>query len=78
MAYLKTLTQQDILTFFKELLAVGAPRRHKISIHVMPPVESTGQEGAGDQPARDQPDLAAMNSMDLLPTPPMPQVRPSV
>ncbi|XP_038070879.1 insulin-degrading enzyme-like [Patiria miniata] len=75
-AYLKTLTKQDILGFFEQLLAVDAPRRHKISIHIMPPVDPSsnqGGEGAGDQPDGDQPDLASLNSMDLLPTPPLPQ-----
>ncbi|XP_022094344.1 insulin-degrading enzyme-like [Acanthaster planci] len=73
-AYLKTLKKEDILTFFEDLLAVDAPHRHKMSIHIMPPVDpSSNLEGAGDQLDGDQPDLASLNSMDLLPTPPLPQ-----
>ncbi|XP_033632870.1 insulin-degrading enzyme-like [Asterias rubens] len=67
-AYLQTLTKPDILTFFKDLLAIDGPRRHKMSIHVMPPVQITEQGPGGDHP-----DQATTNSMDLLPAPPMPQ-----
>ncbi|XP_028738725.1 insulin-degrading enzyme isoform X2 [Peromyscus leucopus] len=34
-AYLKTLTKDDIIKFYKEMLAVDAPRRHKVSVHVL-------------------------------------------
>ncbi|TKC52014.1 hypothetical protein EI555_005714 [Monodon monoceros] len=34
-AYLKTLTKEDIIKFYKEMLAVDAPRRHKVSVHVL-------------------------------------------
>ncbi|XP_066457093.1 insulin-degrading enzyme isoform X2 [Eleutherodactylus coqui] len=34
-AYLKTLDKDNIIKFYKELLAVEAPRRHKVSVHVL-------------------------------------------
>ncbi|XP_043912631.1 insulin-degrading enzyme isoform X4 [Protopterus annectens] len=34
-AYLKTLTKEDIMQFFRDLLALDSPRRHKISVHVL-------------------------------------------
>uniref|UniRef100_A0A4X2LTN1 Insulin degrading enzyme n=1 Tax=Vombatus ursinus TaxID=29139 RepID=A0A4X2LTN1_VOMUR len=34
-AYLKTLSKDDIIKFYKEMLAVDAPRRHKVSVHVL-------------------------------------------
>ncbi|XP_071071874.1 insulin-degrading enzyme isoform X6 [Dasypus novemcinctus] len=34
-AFLKTLTKEDIIKFYQEMLAVDAPRRHKVSVHVL-------------------------------------------
>ncbi|XP_005991607.1 insulin-degrading enzyme isoform X2 [Latimeria chalumnae] len=34
-AYLKTLTKDDINKFYRDLLALEAPRRHKVSVHVL-------------------------------------------
>uniref|UniRef100_A0A8C4NB61 Insulin-degrading enzyme n=2 Tax=Eptatretus burgeri TaxID=7764 RepID=A0A8C4NB61_EPTBU len=43
--HLRTLTKEDILQFYEEVLVVGAPHRRKISVHVQarepPPVELT-------------------------------------
>lgn len=42
-AYLRTITKEDILGFYKDLLHVDAPHRHKLSVHVV----SKAEGGAG-------------------------------
>uniref|UniRef100_A0A665U6Z3 Insulin-degrading enzyme n=1 Tax=Echeneis naucrates TaxID=173247 RepID=A0A665U6Z3_ECHNA len=34
-AYLKTLTKENIMQFYRERLMVDAPKRHKVSVHVL-------------------------------------------
>uniref|UniRef100_A0A7M4FAC3 Insulin-degrading enzyme n=1 Tax=Crocodylus porosus TaxID=8502 RepID=A0A7M4FAC3_CROPO len=66
-AYLKTLTKDDIIQFYKELLAVHAPRRHKVSVHVLAR-EMDSCPVVGEFPCQ--------NDVNLAPAPPLPQ--PSV
>lgn len=46
-AYLRTLTKDDIIKFYKEYICYDAPHRHKIAVHVL----STAEGGAGKDPA---------------------------
>ncbi|KAK2545551.1 hypothetical protein Q9966_000651 [Columba livia] len=63
-AYLKTLTKDDIIQFYKVLLAIDGPRRHKVSVHV---------------PAREMDsclvvaEFPCQNDVNLAPAPPLPQ-----
>ncbi|XP_056465442.1 insulin-degrading enzyme isoform X1 [Gadus chalcogrammus] len=34
-SYLKTLTKENVMQFYRDLLAMDAPRRHKVSVHVL-------------------------------------------
>ncbi|XP_025917714.1 insulin-degrading enzyme isoform X3 [Apteryx rowi] len=66
-AYLKTLTKDDIIQFYKVLLAIDAPRRHKVSVHVLAR-EMDSCPVVGEFPCQ--------NDVNLAPAPPLPQ--PSV
>uniref|UniRef100_A0A493TB31 Insulin-degrading enzyme n=1 Tax=Anas platyrhynchos platyrhynchos TaxID=8840 RepID=A0A493TB31_ANAPP len=63
-AYLKTLTKDDIIQFYKVLLAVDAPRRHKVSVHVLAR-EMDSCPVVGEFPCQ--------NDVNLAPAPPLPQ-----
>uniref|UniRef100_A0A8C7A642 Insulin-degrading enzyme n=1 Tax=Nothoprocta perdicaria TaxID=30464 RepID=A0A8C7A642_NOTPE len=66
-AYLKTLTKDDIIQFYKVLLAIDAPRRHKVSVHVLAR-EMDSCPVVGEFPCQ--------NDVNLAPAPALPQ--PSV
>jgi len=34
-AYLTTVTKEDVLSFYRDLLAANAPRRHKLAVHIL-------------------------------------------
>jgi len=34
-AYLTTVTKEDVLAFYRDLLAASAPRRHKLAVHIL-------------------------------------------
>ncbi|CAL8256778.1 unnamed protein product [Lota lota] len=34
-SYLKTLTKENVMQFYRDLLAIDAPKRHKVSVHVL-------------------------------------------
>uniref|UniRef100_A0A8C4YMS4 Insulin-degrading enzyme n=1 Tax=Gopherus evgoodei TaxID=1825980 RepID=A0A8C4YMS4_9SAUR len=63
-AYLKTLTKDDIIQFYKKMLAVDAPRRHKVSVHVLAR-EMDSCPVVGEFPSQ--------NDVNLAPAPPLPQ-----
>ncbi|XP_063818112.1 insulin-degrading enzyme isoform X1 [Pseudophryne corroboree] len=63
-AYLKTLVKDDIIKFFKDLLAVEAARRHKVSVHVLSR-EMELSPAVGEFPSQ--------NDVDLAPAPALPQ-----
>ncbi|CAM5157075.1 unnamed protein product [Natator depressus] len=63
-AFLKTLTKDDIVQFYKEMLAVDAPRRHKVSVHVLSR-EMDSCPVVGEFPSQ--------NDVNLAPAPPLPQ-----
>ncbi|XP_044152189.1 insulin-degrading enzyme isoform X2 [Bufo gargarizans] len=63
-AYLKTLVKDDIIKFYKELLAVEAPRRHKVSVHVLAR-EMDSCPVVGEFPSQ--------NDVNLAPAPALPQ-----
>ncbi|KAJ6668915.1 hypothetical protein lerEdw1_007724 [Lerista edwardsae] len=65
-AYLKTLTKDDIMHFYKEMLAVDAQRRHKVSVHVLAR-EMDSCPVVGEFPCQ--------NDVNLAPAPPLPQVK---
>ncbi|RUS68869.1 hypothetical protein EGW08_023370 [Elysia chlorotica] len=46
-AFLKTITKEDLYKFYKEKIALGAPQRHKLSVHVI----SGGAQGESSTPA---------------------------
>ncbi|XP_072026752.1 insulin-degrading enzyme-like [Amphiura filiformis] len=61
-AELKKFSKADVLAFYRDLLSVESERRHKISIHVMPP--------AMPHAAGDMPDMGAVpNSVNVNPAP---------
>ncbi|XP_073541342.1 insulin-degrading enzyme isoform X2 [Phyllobates terribilis] len=63
-AYLKTLVKDDIITFYKDLLAVEAARRHKVSVHVLAR-EMDSCPVVGEFPSQ--------NDVNLAPAPALPQ-----
>ncbi|XP_056616513.1 insulin-degrading enzyme isoform X2 [Triplophysa dalaica] len=66
-AFLKTLTKELIMQFYRDLLAIDAPRRHKVSVHVL------SREMESCPPVGEFP---AQNDVNLAPAPSLPQ--PSV
>uniref|UniRef100_A0A673X2A1 Insulin-degrading enzyme n=1 Tax=Salmo trutta TaxID=8032 RepID=A0A673X2A1_SALTR len=63
-AYLKTLTKENIIQFYRDLLAVDAPKRHKVSVHVLSR-EMDSCPVVGEFPAQ--------NDVNLVPAPSLPQ-----
>uniref|UniRef100_A0A673G1J6 Insulin-degrading enzyme n=1 Tax=Sinocyclocheilus rhinocerous TaxID=307959 RepID=A0A673G1J6_9TELE len=63
-AYLKTLTKEHIMKFYRDLLAIDAPRRHKVSVHVLSR-EMDSCPLVGEFPAQ--------NDVNLAPAPSLPQ-----
>ncbi|XP_013403642.1 insulin-degrading enzyme [Lingula anatina] len=45
-AHLRTLTKDDVMQFYKELISPEAPKRHKVSVHVVSTAKKTG---SGDE-----------------------------
>ncbi|XP_055018811.1 insulin-degrading enzyme isoform X2 [Boleophthalmus pectinirostris] len=63
-AYLKTLTKENIMNFYRERLRVEAPRRHKVSVHVLSREMDTCPI-VGEFPSQ--------NDVNLSPAPSLPQ-----
>ncbi|XP_029031759.1 insulin-degrading enzyme isoform X2 [Betta splendens] len=63
-AYLKTLTKENITQFYKDRLMVEAPKRHKVSVHVLSR-EMDSCPIVGEFPAQ--------NDVNLAPAPSLPQ-----
>ncbi|XP_062374987.1 insulin-degrading enzyme isoform X2 [Sardina pilchardus] len=63
-AYLKTLTKDNIMQFYRDLLAVDAVKRHKVSVHVLSR-EMDSCPVVGEFPAQ--------NDVNLAPAPSLPQ-----
>ncbi|XP_051778792.1 insulin-degrading enzyme isoform X2 [Erpetoichthys calabaricus] len=63
-AFLKTLTKEDIMQFYRDMLAVDAPRRHKVSVHVLSR-EMDSCPVVGEFPCQ--------NDVNLAPAPSLPQ-----
>uniref|UniRef100_A0A665U7D7 Insulin-degrading enzyme n=1 Tax=Echeneis naucrates TaxID=173247 RepID=A0A665U7D7_ECHNA len=63
-AYLKTLTKENIMQFYRERLMVDAPKRHKVSVHVLSR-EMDSCPVVGEFPAQ--------NDVNLAPAPSLPQ-----
>ncbi|XP_064174162.1 insulin-degrading enzyme isoform X1 [Anguilla rostrata] len=63
-AYLKTLTKENVMQFYRDLLAVEAPKRHKVSVHVLSR-EMDSCPVVGEFPCQ--------NDVNLAPTPSLPQ-----
>ncbi|XP_046885005.1 insulin-degrading enzyme isoform X2 [Hypomesus transpacificus] len=63
-AYLKTLTKENIIQFYRDLLAIEAPKRHKMSVHVLSR-EMDSCPVVGEFPAQ--------NDVNLAPAPSLPQ-----
>ncbi|XP_028845325.1 insulin-degrading enzyme isoform X2 [Denticeps clupeoides] len=63
-SYLKTLTKENVMQFYRELLAVDAPKRHKVSVHVLSR-EMDSCPVVGEFPAQ--------NDVNLPPAPSLPQ-----
>ncbi|XP_053088326.1 insulin-degrading enzyme isoform X2 [Pangasianodon hypophthalmus] len=63
-AYLKTLTKDNIMQFYKDLLSIDAPKRHKVSVHVLSR-EMDSCPVVGEFPAQ--------NDVNLAPAPSLPQ-----
>ncbi|XP_041476883.1 insulin-degrading enzyme-like isoform X1 [Lytechinus variegatus] len=70
-SFLKTITKDDLLTFYRNLLMVAAPKRHKLAVYVYPPAP----EGIDQIPAagEDQPDAATKDKLDLHEAPVLPE-----
>ncbi|XP_058236910.1 insulin-degrading enzyme isoform X2 [Hemibagrus wyckioides] len=63
-AYLKTLAKDNIMQFYKDLLSIDAPKRHKVSVHVLSR-EMDSCPVVGEFPAQ--------NDVNLAPAPSLPQ-----
>uniref|UniRef100_A0A3Q3J3I8 Insulin-degrading enzyme n=1 Tax=Monopterus albus TaxID=43700 RepID=A0A3Q3J3I8_MONAL len=63
-SYLKTLTKENIMQFYRERLTVDAPKRHKVSVHVLSR-EMDSCPIVGEFPAQ--------NDVNLAPAPSLPQ-----
>ncbi|XP_062256437.1 insulin-degrading enzyme isoform X2 [Platichthys flesus] len=63
-AYLKTLTKENIMEFYRERLTIEAPKRHKVSVHVLSR-EMDSCPVVGEFPAQ--------NDVNLAPAPSLPQ-----
>ncbi|XP_038593226.1 insulin-degrading enzyme isoform X4 [Micropterus salmoides] len=63
-AYLKTLTKENIMHFYRDRLTVEAPKRHKVSVHVLSR-EMDSCPIVGEFPAQ--------NDVNLAPAPSLPQ-----
>ncbi|XP_023863299.1 insulin-degrading enzyme isoform X1 [Salvelinus sp. IW2-2015] len=63
-SYLKTLTKENVMQFYRDLLAVDAPKRHKVSVHVLSR-EMDSCPVVGEFPAQ--------NDVNLAPAPSLPQ-----
>ncbi|XP_061645273.1 insulin-degrading enzyme isoform X3 [Phyllopteryx taeniolatus] len=63
-AHLKTLTKDDIMQFYRERLTLDAPKRHKMSVHVLSREMDTCPL-VGEFPAQ--------NDVNLTPAPSLPQ-----
>ncbi|RXN10476.1 insulin-degrading enzyme [Labeo rohita] len=63
-SYLKTLAKEHIMQFYRDLLAIDAPRRHKVSVHVLSR-EMDSCPLVGEFPAQ--------NDVNLAPAPSLPQ-----
>ncbi|XP_076142124.1 insulin-degrading enzyme isoform X4 [Alosa pseudoharengus] len=63
-AYLKTLTKENIMQFYRDLLSVDAVKRHKVSVHVLSR-EMDSCPVVGEFPAQ--------NDVNLAPAPSLPQ-----
>ncbi|XP_076025376.1 insulin-degrading enzyme isoform X2 [Genypterus blacodes] len=63
-SYLKTLTKDNVMHFYRERLSVEAPKRHKVSVHVLSrEMESCPIVG----------EFPAQNDVNLAPAPSLPQ-----
>ncbi|XP_038140028.1 insulin-degrading enzyme [Cyprinodon tularosa] len=63
-AHLKTLTKENIMQFYRERLTVQAPKRHKVSVHVLSrEMESCPIVG----------EFPSQNDVNLAPVPTLPQ-----
>lgn len=49
-AFLKTLTKDDVMKFYEESIGVNAPKRHKLAVHVL----SKAEGGAGHESAENE------------------------
>ncbi|KAG7269730.1 hypothetical protein CRUP_037614 [Coryphaenoides rupestris] len=63
-SYLKTLTKENVMQFYQDLLAIDAPKRHKVSVHVLSREMETCPV-VGEFPAQ--------NDVTLAPAPSLPQ-----
>ncbi|KAI4812691.1 hypothetical protein KUCAC02_024059 [Chaenocephalus aceratus] len=63
-SYLKTLTKENVMHFYRERLTVDAPKRHKVSVHVLSR-EMDSCPIVGEFPAQ--------NDVNLAPAPSLPQ-----
>ncbi|XP_034408413.1 insulin-degrading enzyme-like [Cyclopterus lumpus] len=63
-SYLKTLTKENIMHFYRERLTVEAPKRHKVSVHILSR-EMDSCPIVGEFPAQ--------NDVNLAPAPSLPQ-----
>uniref|UniRef100_A0A672HCK9 Insulin-degrading enzyme n=1 Tax=Salarias fasciatus TaxID=181472 RepID=A0A672HCK9_SALFA len=63
-AYLKTLSKENIMQFYRERLTIEAPKRHKVSVHVLSR-EMDSCPVVGEFPAQ--------NDVNLAPAPSLPQ-----
>ncbi|XP_048747252.2 insulin-degrading enzyme-like [Ostrea edulis] len=59
-ACLKTIKKDDLIKFFQDYIAVNAPQRHKLSIHILPATEELSADVS----------KSTENGVDLLPVPP--------
>ncbi|TRY55890.1 hypothetical protein DNTS_029134 [Danionella cerebrum] len=85
--YLKTLTKEHIMQFYRDLLAIDAPRRHKVSVHVLSRemdsceyrplfislIDETDQSSCMSSEGPVVGEFPAQNDVNLAPAPSLPQ-----
>lgn len=69
-AHLRELTRDDLYKFYKEMIAHDAPKRHKLSVHIISDTGEAGDSVDGPEPPRE----VSLDTPDgLSPAPVLPQ-----
>ncbi|KAK0053563.1 insulin-degrading enzyme-like isoform X1 [Biomphalaria pfeifferi] len=73
-AYLQKLKKDDLLAFYKEKIAFDAPRRHKLSVHVLSGVSMNNEQSIRDSETGAVELTTGTDGFEPSPSLPLPQV----